>query len=308
MVVLNQATALSMLAAALSVWPRAFAVIRLERAVNVVQPKNSTRWAGAGRRFSGWARSRWLRGLLAIGAVGGLTQIWPVPVAAVVIAIAATVGAALVRARRERAVVREDQAAVEGLGILVAELHAGRPPDDALAAAGRHCGHSMVGALLSRLGRSLRLGDRWDGWMDADERAPPAAAERMVLLAARRPAAVVGADHPRWLIRLSAGLRLSQRTGCALADVVAAVESDLARRGQQRADVRATAAGHRATVALLAGLPVLGLAMGSGIGAEPVRILTTTTIGQILLVAGVALELLGLAWSRQLTGRALREG
>jgi tight adherence protein B len=93
-----------------------------------------------------------------------------------------------------------------------------------------------------------------------------------------------------------------------LADVVATVESDLVSCGAQRADLRATAAGHRATVALLAGLPILGLAMGSGIGAEPVRILTSTTIGHVLLVAGVALELLGLGWSSRLTRRALDQG
>jgi len=90
--------------------------------------------------------------------------------------------------------------------------------------------------------------------------------------------------------------------------VIAAVEADLRGLGHRRADLRASAAGHRATVALLAGLPILGLAMGSGIGAEPLRILTTTPLGHVLLLSGLTLELLGLAWSRRLVGRALREG
>jgi tight adherence protein B len=57
---------------------------------------------------------------------------------------------------------------------------------------------------------------------------------------------------------------------------------------------------------LLAGLPVLGLAMGSGVGADPWRVLTTTSTGQVLLVVGVALELAGVAWSGRLVRRAVR--
>jgi len=279
-----QAGALVLLAAALVFWPRSLAVLRLQRAINVVDPNESPPGARSAWRLPGWPRSRGLRVLLIVGAVVAFAQIWPLPVAAVAIAVTGTALAALVRGVRERAVVREEQAAVEGLGVLVAELRAGRTPEAALAAAGQHCGHPGVGALLRRLGRFLRLGDRLDGWLDAS----------------------AGVPCSEWQIRLLSGVRLSSQTGCALADVLAAVESDLSRRGSQRTDVRATAAGHRATVGLLAGLPILGLMMGSGIGAEPVRILTTTTIGQILLVTGVALELLGLAWSRGLTGRALR--
>jgi tight adherence protein B len=65
-------------------------------------------------------------------------------------------------------------------------------------------------------------------------------------------------------------------------------------------------AGPRASAALLAGLPLLALAMGGGIGARPWTVLTTTPVGQVLLVAGVALEAAGLAWSARLVRRALR--
>ncbi|MDQ3716834.1 MAG: hypothetical protein M3381_12595 [Actinomycetota bacterium] len=336
---MNQAYPLALLAAALCLWPGRVAVIRLARALDLNNRDGSSTWAVGGWGRARWPNSRWLRGLLVVGGVAVLAQVWALPVAAVAIAIAVTAGTGLVRMRQERAVVGEEQGAVEGLGVLVAELRAGRPADEALEAAGRHCGHQNVGAVLTRLGRSLRLGDRLEGWMRVDERAPPLADARGSVqltgqlgasplgFSAQRNSAqrnsaqrdsrlrgsvLRGSKHDpadsRWQSRLIAGLRLSQRTGCALADVVAAVESDLARRGHQRADVRATAAGHRATVALLAGLPVLGLAMGSGIGAEPVRILTTTTIGHVLLITGVALDLVGLAWSARLTRAALREG
>ncbi len=303
----TSASALVLLAGMLCVWPRARAVVRLERMVTAAEPGGSRSPRAVDRRLPAWSRSVWLRRLVAVAAVGGLSMVWPLPVAAVVVAVVATVGAALARGRRERAAVRAEQAAVEGLGVLVAELRAGRPPAEAFATAGRHSGHPVVGALLGRLGRSLRLGDHLSVWGTAGERPPRTTPGLSVSRVARTGREGTRTDCPRWQARLIAGAHLSQRTGCGLAEVVAAVESDLDRHERQRADLRATAAGHRATVALLAGLPILGLAMGSGIGAEPVRILTTTVIGQVLLVVGVALELLGLAWSRGMSHRALQE-
>jgi tight adherence protein B len=98
----------------------------------------------------------------------------------------------------------------------------------------------------------------------------------------------------------------SSRTGCSLAAVVAAVEDDLRARHRQRLELRSATAAPRASALLLAGLPVLGLAMGSGVGADPWAVLTTTGTGQVLLVSGVTLELAGVAWSRRLLDRALR--
>jgi tight adherence protein B len=58
---------------------------------------------------------------------------------------------------------------------------------------------------------------------------------------------------------------------------------------------------------VLAGLPVLGLLMGSGVGARPWSVLTTTAAGQVLLVVGVLLELAGIAWTGRLARRAAPE-
>jgi tight adherence protein B len=88
--------------------------------------------------------------------------------------------------------------------------------------------------------------------------------------------------------------------------VVSAVEDDLRARRRHRLELRAATAAPRASALLLAGLPLLGLAMGSGVGADPWAVLTTTATGQVLLVAGVALEVLGLTWSRRLVRRAVR--
>jgi tight adherence protein B len=59
----------------------------------------------------------------------------------------------------------------------------------------------------------------------------------------------------------------------------------------------------QASALLLAGLPLLGLAMGSGVGADPWGVLTGTPVGQVLLVSGCALEVAGIAWTRRLVHR-----
>jgi tight adherence protein B len=99
---------------------------------------------------------------------------------------------------------------------------------------------------------------------------------------------------------------LSTRTGCSLAAVLAALEDDLRARRRAQAELRAAVAGPQASAVLLSCLPALGLAMGSGVGADPWRVLTTTGTGQVLLVLGVALEVSGVVWSGRLVRRAMR--
>lgn len=283
---LSQAGVLGMLALSTLAWPGAVAVSRLQRVLSCAASGASSDEGVLDRMSRGIPRSRIprsrpLRILLCCGLVLALSQFCAVPVALAAVAVSVTAGRAYLRGRRNRAIYAEDHAAVEGLGILVAELRAGQTPEVALATAGRHCGNPAVEAVLNRLSRSVRLGGGHLAHMP-------------------------DSDHSIWRVRLIAGVRLSSQTGCAMADVIAAVESDLAGSIHRRADVQATAAGHRATVALLAGLPILGLLMGSGIGAEPIQLLTTTPIGHVLLLGGITLELLGLAWSRRLTDRAAR--
>jgi tight adherence protein B len=64
-------------------------------------------------------------------------------------------------------------------------------------------------------------------------------------------------------------------------------------------------AGARATAAVLAGLPVLGVALGQLIGAYPLRFLLSGGGGEWLLVIGVTLASCGLLWADRITGRVL---
>ena len=56
----------------------------------------------------------------------------------------------------------------------------------------------------------------------------------------------------------------------------------------------------RASARMLAALPLFGLLIGHWIGAEPVTWLLGSWIGRLVLVAGVGLQLLGLAWLRRM--------
>jgi len=173
------------------------------------------------------------------------------------------------------------QGLTDGLGALAAELRSGRALSAATDAAVAASGDEEGGRALARAVRAPGAG-------------PPAPS---------RPEEAVLAEA---LGRISAAVVLSTRTGCSLAGVLSAVEDDLRARRRQRAELRAATAGPAASALVLAGLPLLGLAMGSGVGADPWQVLTTTRTGQVLLVTGVGLELAGLAWSRRLVRRAVR--
>ncbi|MFQ1003422.1 type II secretion system F family protein [Modestobacter sp. SSW1-42] len=205
-----------------------------------------------------------------LAAAVGLVLSTPV-VAGLAAACAAAAGRAVQQRGRTAAGERGTRALVEALGVLVAELRAGRPLVDATATAVDGCTDPGT---AGRLGPVLRLGE------------PPP-----------------GADPA--LVRIAAAVRLSARTGCSLAGVAAAVEDDLQARLRAEQELRSAVAGPRASGTVLAGLPVLGLLMGSGVGADPWRVLTTTTPGTVLLVLGVLLELAGIAWTGRLVRRAV---
>ncbi|MDQ1662736.1 MAG: tight adherence protein [Blastococcus sp.] len=167
----------------------------------------------------------------------------------------------------------------DGLAAFGAELRAGRPPEDAARHAAAASGRPRCARALIRA-----VGPAGSG------PAPP----------------LPGGPFSEAVGRISVAAGLSGRTGCSLATVIGAVEDDLRARHGHARELRSLTAGPRASVALLAGLPVLGLAMGSGVGADPWHVLTATGPGKLLLVLGVGLELTGIAWSARLTARALR--
>lgn len=210
-------------------------------------------------------------------AAAAVAAVLSTPLVAFLAAIAGfAAGRSWVAAQRDRARDGRLLAVTEGLGALAADLRSGRSVAAATSTAVAACADEESGRALARAIRAPVAGPAGQG------------------------------DLGQAFDRISAAVLLSSRTGCSLAAVVAAVEDDLRARHRQRLELRTATAAPRASALLLAGLPVLGLAMGSGVGADPWAVLTTTGTGQVLLVAGVALELAGVAWSRRLLDRALR--
>jgi tight adherence protein B len=261
--------ALCCLAAALFTWPGA-ATLRRARAGRIGAPRKAVGLLGAAHPAAGPA--------LAAAVAAALAAAVSTPLVAVLAAGGAASATRAWAARRRSA--RDDArllAVTELLAALTAELRSGRPLEGATLAAARAGGDQELGRALVGAVRG----------------------------AAGVAPALVGPVEEA-LARLSAAVRLSARTGASLSGVVAAVEDDLRVRYRHRLELRSAVAAPRASAALLAGLPVLGLAMGSGVGADPWHVLTATGPGQVLLVAGVGLEAAGMAWSRRLVARGTR--
>ena len=103
-----------------------------------------------------------------------------------------------------------------------------------------------------------------------------------------------------------AAARLAERTGAPLADLVERIEADIRATDRGLAAANAQAAGAKATAWLLAGLPLGGIALGYGIGVDPLQVLLRTPIGAACAVAAIFLQCVGLAWADRLTGGATR--
>ncbi len=241
------------------------------------------------RRTGQRLRTAWADGLPAVAgspaapALVGIVVAGVVSVASTVLVAVLAGGCALLGARAaigRSAGHREERrlsGLLEALGALVAELRSGRTVEAASAGAARSCPDEGAAEALVR---ALRA---------PDLPLPP----------------LTGGAFADAVERIASAVRLSGRTGCSLAAVLAAVEDDVRARLRHARELRTAVAGPRASAALLAGLPLLGLAMGGGIGADPWRVLTTTGTGQVLLVLGVALEVVGLAWTARLVQSAV---
>ena len=94
--------------------------------------------------------------------------------------------------------------------------------------------------------------------------------------------------------------RVADTSGAPLADTLAGLCADLAAGTECGQAVRAALAGPRSTAALLGLLPILGLVLGSGMGARPVHVLLGTSGGHAICCAGVVMDVLGLVWTNRL--------
>ncbi|MEO3972362.1 type II secretion system F family protein [Streptomyces sp. CAU 1734] len=219
------------------------------------------------------ARPEWLcppLGLL-LGALGESV----VPVIGGVLAVP------LVRRRlRARELARERVRRAEGVialcGAVAGELRAGAQPGPALVFAAASTG--ALGPGEAAVVAAARFGGD----------VPQALRE-----AARAPGA-------GGLAGVGACWRVAVDSGAGLAAGLDRLEAALRAERDQREDTRAQLAGAWSTIVLLAVLPVVGLAMGWALGADPLRVLLHTPGGLLCLLAGGVLEAAGLWWAARI--------
>jgi tight adherence protein B len=106
---------------------------------------------------------------------------------------------------------------------------------------------------------------------------------------------------------LAAVEQLAREAGASRADLLDAFGASLA-DAQELSDARdAALAGPRATARVLAWLPVLGLVLGTAIGAQPLQAIARGGVAGGAALTGAILMALGWAWTRRLLAGAARD-
>ncbi|MGK8521643.1 type II secretion system F family protein [Nocardia asteroides] len=224
-------------------------------------------------------RILWRVGALA-GVVVSLVVFGPGPSLAAGM-VAGTVGLRARRAARDRRRDVERGHLLEALEAVIAELRVGAHPSAAAEAAAREVrGESArtfaIGAARSRLGGS--------------------AAEGL-----RRSSSPVATE----LSRVAGAWQVAEQHGLALAELLSAARADLTGRIRFHGRTTAALAGARASAAVLAGLPFLGIALGQMMGASPLHVLFASSAGTVLLPLGAGLACAGLLWTDAITRKVL---
>jgi tight adherence protein B len=225
------------------------------------------------RRIRGRLRAEWWS-----AAVGLVLTVLGASVLPVVAGLAGVPLLRRVRLAREarRAWERRGDAVIALCAALAGEVRAGRQPGEALLPAARDSGG--LGDIQAAVLAAARFGGDVPG---------------ALATAAREP----GAEG---LLGLAACWRVAVDQGAGLAAGLDRLEGALRAERDQRADLRAQLAGARSTAVMLAGLPVLGLALGTALGADPLHVLLHTGAGVGCLLVGGALEGLGVWWAARI--------
>lgn len=180
------------------------------------------------------------------------------------------------RARRRAQNLRHSVA--EAVGLMAAELRAGVLPQRALA------GLAPDFDFLGSASRVASLGGDVSAVLRNESSAP-------------------GCEQ---LVDLSSAWFVAERSGAPLARVLDRLEIAASDDREIEREVQSGVAPARATGRLMAVLPVVGLLLGSGMGADPVELLTSTVPGALCLAAGSAFACGGVAWVNHIASAAER--
>lgn len=105
-----------------------------------------------------------------------------------------------------------------------------------------------------------------------------------------------------------AACRLTHELGAPLAEVLERCAAGITEAGHARAARAVALAGPRSTARLLGWLPLLGLALGVAVGADPVAVLLDGQLGTLCLVLGLGFMGVGRWWVASLERRARTAG
>ncbi|MEO5710335.1 MAG: type II secretion system F family protein [Nocardioidaceae bacterium] len=219
--------------------------------------------------------------VLVAAVVGGLLVVVDgtrLLLALVLVGIGLAVGVLVRRGRVARAAALRQAFVVEVCESLVGELRAGQP----LVAGLEHC---------------------LDVWVDFE---PVVAAARLsadVPEALRRLSSRPGAEGLR---EIASAWQVSERSGAGLAAALSQVARTARSRQSTRHLVRGELASAQATARLVAGLPLVSLAMSAGIGGSPWHFLLGTAFGITCLGGGALFAFLGLLWIDRIARAVLR--
>ncbi|MGZ4514779.1 MAG: type II secretion system F family protein, partial [Mycobacterium sp.] len=205
----------------------------------------------------------------------------PSTVTLAVAVVGATAVARYRRRHRLRRAVEEGRTLEGALDVVVGELRLGSHPVRAFGVAADETAGAVAMSLRAVAARA-RLG--------AD------------VAAGLRDAAQSSALPAHWH-RIGVCWQLASEHGLAIATLMRAAQRDIAERQRFSARVSSAMAGARATAAILAALPVLGVLLGQLIGARPLAFLLSGHAGGWLLVVGSTLTSAGLLWADRLTDR-----
>jgi tight adherence protein B len=183
----------------------------------------------------------------------------------------------LLGARRRRAASLRSERVVEVCEWLAGELRAGQPPQTAVRRA-------------------------VTAWPELEPAAAAAELGADVPATLRRLARLPGASG---LAEVAAAWQVSHTSGGTMALALGQVADGVRRRRSTQQLVASELASAEATARLVALLPVLVLAMGSGLGGDPWGFLLTTPAGLACLALGTALVLAGLAWIERISAAAV---
>jgi tight adherence protein B len=232
------------------------------------------------RGLMGGGRPRWRTVSVVAVAAGVAGLALGGPVAAFAAAVYSTLAVrSWLRRRSASKLERLRRTKIDDLCALAADLRAGLPvPTDLLAGAPIPAG--QLAPAVPRDGSLAWLGEE----AEPDARSGPGRIEGLVRAAAH----------------------LAEQTGAPLAELVERIEADARATERGVAAALAQAAGARATAWLLAGLPVGGIALGYGIGVDPLAVLLYHPVGGMCAMTAIVLQLAGLAWAERLTSGPTR--